>query len=255
MLQRGATGGSGDGAANETSSHRCLPGSRRSPGDATGCRWAALWLPLGDQRELTDQGPGRGEAARARGTGPVAFQVARRFGKRPARSRGTRRGRDIAALAGHWYREQLAAYGDNPGSPDGWEPILDRLADQVEPEPDHNGDLVVRLTTNDRQQASDLLSAHGFKITPIAIEQVGQAVFQAEVRFLKLMQQRGRGDWSPDPAHSAISGPCRDGRQACKPCFCGPLSPNCSRVSPWIEGGEGSTQSPSHGRCMTGNEP
>jgi integrase len=113
--------------------------------------------------------------------------------------------RQVAALAGIWYRRQLAEHGDNPGSdPESWELVLDGLLDQIE---DISGDggppedyvTALRLRQRDRDDAAALLAEHGLLADPEAIERVGRALLDAKVFAAKTLARRARGDWQLDP--------------------------------------------------------
>ena len=72
--------------------------------------------------------------------------------------------RDIEALCGEWYRAECAEYGDDPGSPEGWDESLSLLGDRLEDvDPDYDGSWERRLflTPGDRAEAAALLTAHG----------------------------------------------------------------------------------------------
>ena len=81
--------------------------------------------------------------------------------------------------------------------------VLDGLSDRVVetgvdggPPEDYERDL--RLLPQDRDEASALLTEHGFPPDPDAIERVGRALFNANVLAAKLMVRRAGGDWRPD---------------------------------------------------------
>jgi integrase len=110
--------------------------------------------------------------------------------------------RQVASLAGVWFRREVAEHGDNPGSdPQGWRLVLEVLADRtVETggDPIDGYETTLRLGQGDRDEAAALLVEHGFPPDPEAVERVGRALFDAKVRAAKVLERRAEGDWRPD---------------------------------------------------------
>ena len=107
--------------------------------------------------------------------------------------------RDIAALAGDFYRDQLATYGDNPGPWEGWDIAEDCLYDQIEQvEEDPASPRYLRLRQRDRDEAASRLSARGMATDPETVRRAAEAIFHADLSFAQSMKRRATGDWSPD---------------------------------------------------------
>jgi hypothetical protein len=109
--------------------------------------------------------------------------------------------RQVASLAGIWFRRELAEHGDNPGRPDGWALVLEVLADRIVEtggDPIDGYETTLRLGQGDRDEAAALLAEHGFPPDPKAVERVAWALFDAKVRAAKVLERRAEGDWRPD---------------------------------------------------------
>nr|WP_294520836.1 hypothetical protein [uncultured Rhodopila sp.] len=115
-------------------------------------------------------------------------------------------GRDIAALAGEWYRAECATYGDNPGRAEDWEETASALIDplqQFEDPGDHATIPIedrIHLRPDDRAEAAALLRAHGHVGDADTVTRMGKALFAAKLDFANEMARRAGGDWSPDPS-------------------------------------------------------
>ena len=106
----------------------------------------------------------------------------------------------IDALAGVFYRRQVAQFGDDPGDEAGWEAELDRLSDQIEP--DSSKPATVTLTKHELEPARELLTEHSLPADPATAERLGEAIFRARGEVAQLMLRRTEGDWRPDTAAS-----------------------------------------------------
>ena len=94
--------------------------------------------------------------------------------------------RDVHALAGAFYRSQVAAVGDNPGDPEHWAAVKDALNDHVLVEDDYGGHSIVP-TTEERAEAAKVLAAHGLPADPYAIRRLSVAIFEANVSSVFVM--------------------------------------------------------------------
>jgi integrase len=112
--------------------------------------------------------------------------------------------RDIAALAGVWYRAECETYGDNPGRPEDWAEHAHRLIDRLEQFDDPTDDATIpiedriRLRPEDRAEAAALMQRHGYAADDGTITRLGKALFVAKIDVAKEMERRAEGDWSPD---------------------------------------------------------
>jgi integrase len=66
--------------------------------------------------------------------------------------------------------------------------------------PDHPGyRWEINLSEDDRQDATRVISEAGLPLTPSTVQRVGEAIWQAKLKFFRVMERRAEGDWSPDP--------------------------------------------------------
>lgn len=113
--------------------------------------------------------------------------------------------RDMRALAGEFYRAKVREAGDHAGDRAYWVALLDGLSECVSPvgAEEHH----ITPTEDDLADATALLTGHGFPADPVAVQELGKAVFQARWDFYGLMQRRAAGDWSPDPTPAKLPAP------------------------------------------------
>ena len=102
--------------------------------------------------------------------------------------------REIAALAGEWYRRRVGANGRNEEQELHWD-ILMELASR-DPAPWSSDE--VMDAAHLEVLAKRLLDEHGFAIHPESVRRLTHAVVQAETAFSDVLQRRVNGDWSPD---------------------------------------------------------
>lgn len=111
--------------------------------------------------------------------------------------------RDVHALAGEFYRREVAAVGDNPRRVD-WASRADALLEQVDGDDEGHW---VSLSPDDKQDASALLAARGLPADPTTVRRLGEAVFEAKLDAARLLERRAAGDWSPDTREASIPTP------------------------------------------------
>jgi integrase len=124
--------------------------------------------------------------------------------------------REIAALAGEWYRRRVGANGRTEEQDLHWD-ILMELASG---DPELWSSDAVMDTAHAEALAKRLLDEHGFAIDPESVGRLTHAVVRAEAAFSDVLQRRVNGDWSPDtnlpkfpplPPASSASGPALPG--------------------------------------------
>lgn len=155
----------------------------------------------GQRRELQENlGTKDAREAKSRAGAALARLHARLQAARATRSADTASlsERDVAALAGVFYRDELARFSDGPGDPAGWEAETERLSDQVDPDPGGSGD--VTLSRHDIADATALLTSRGLPADPATVRRLGLAVYRARWDLARLMERRAEGDWTPDKA-------------------------------------------------------
>lgn len=104
--------------------------------------------------------------------------------------------RDIQALAGVFYRQQVEDFGDDPGTPGGWHEAMSQLADQADPDPDSAR--AVTLERADLGPARELLFERGLPADPATVDRLGHAIYQARWDVARTMLKRAEGNWRAD---------------------------------------------------------
>ena len=108
--------------------------------------------------------------------------------------------REIAALAGEFYRRQVGASGTADEQAIHWEITLLLLRDDPTFTAPHEGEAVDPASAElDRQRAVGLLERHGFATDDDTVQRVAAAVTRADIAYRNLLKRRAEGDWSPDP--------------------------------------------------------
>lgn len=99
--------------------------------------------------------------------------------------------KQVNALAGGWYLEQLAEHEADPGDPEGLEDMLDYIREETGP-----------LSRDDREEAArialELTRAQGFVTTEESLGELAAAVVDHKRRLLKVLARRAKGDFRPD---------------------------------------------------------
>ena len=103
---------------------------------------------------------------------------------------------DVQALAGLFYRREVAEWGDDPARGGDWSIALDILETQCDP--DQDSDSPVTLTAHDTDPARSLLAERGMPADTASVERLGQAIFRARFEVAQLMLRRSEGDWRRD---------------------------------------------------------
>ena len=101
--------------------------------------------------------------------------------------------RQIAALAGEWYRQRTAAARDEAGQDLTLEVERELFKDAAA-----DVDAIFPPELNE-QIATGLLKRHGFSTDPDSVRRLSALLVRAEVALLGLLKRRAEGDWSPDP--------------------------------------------------------
>jgi hypothetical protein len=106
--------------------------------------------------------------------------------------------REVAALAGEFYKRRVGA-GGNEAEQDGhWEVAPELFGDDPAVTGPDDPDLP-DLEAISRQRAVGLPELNGFATDPDSIARVAAALMRAERAFFRLLKRRAQGDWSPDP--------------------------------------------------------
>ena len=131
--------------------------------------------------------------------------------------------RDVAALAGRWYIDQVQEYEPNPGDAEGWRVSLQDMEPDDDDEtyeafhqwaartdelrrmgianpPPYDGPSRPWKNTGHLQTAMDqLLDREGLAIDPSSRDALLEAMCERYRDLCRLMIDRAHGDWSPDP--------------------------------------------------------
>lgn len=193
--------------------------------------WETTGQLYGQRRELLEN-LGTKDAREAKSLAGAALA---RLQARLDAARATKAGeraqltdREVAALAGVFYREMVARFEDDIGSPEGWDAEVDRLSEQVDPDPDGHGELT--LSRHDIGDATDLLNSRGLPADPEAVQRLGEAIYRARWEVARLMQRRLDRDWRADttaelyPPEPTRSGATAPTKAAAGPTFGGLLA-------------------------------
>jgi hypothetical protein len=103
--------------------------------------------------------------------------------------------RQSRALAGEWYRAQVALYEENPGRPEDWWFTRQKL------EPDDREDREagrVRPTAWLIEERDKLLLERELRLTAGAVDTLLQEMVDLWVSLCALMERRAEGDYGPD---------------------------------------------------------
>ncbi len=102
-------------------------------------------------------------------------------------------GRDVHALCGVWYREEVARRGDDPNGKQADDEITWALSGYKE-----HGDPLAPAGAREKATAKALLERHGFVAAPASIHRVANALMEASWLIERYTLRRAMGDWSPD---------------------------------------------------------
>jgi hypothetical protein len=103
--------------------------------------------------------------------------------------------REIAALAGAWYRRRVGADYESQELREVHVDIAMTLAEEVEP------DAMTTALADPEATAEGLLRDHDYAITPEGVGRLSAALRRADKEFLAFLQRHLEGDWSAhDPA-------------------------------------------------------
>jgi integrase len=104
--------------------------------------------------------------------------------------------RNTRALAGEWYRGQVARFEENPGRPEDWW----FTREELEPDdPEEREEGRVRPTAWLIEQREALLLTKGLRLTAGSADALLQEMGDLWVSLCDLMERRARGDYGPDP--------------------------------------------------------
>ncbi len=111
--------------------------------------------------------------------------------------------RQSRALAGEWYQQLEAEYGDDPGDEIGWEVQREQLYPSDESRAAALDNLPFegpwRITPYLKKEASRLLEHECLQVTERAEERLQQDMADLFISFCDLMMRRTRGDYGKDP--------------------------------------------------------
>jgi integrase len=109
--------------------------------------------------------------------------------------------RQSRALAGEWYRAQVAEYEANPGSPEGW--WLSR--EDFEPEePEEREAGLIKPNAWLIGERDALLLRKALAVKPAAAEALLQDMGDLWLSLCSLMERRAAGDYGPDPLEATL---------------------------------------------------
>lgn len=127
--------------------------------------------------------------------------------------------REVHALAGKWYQQQVQTYGDSPGDPKGWE----ALADQIEPVDEEAAAEALRNGEGSlgrlrripwvEDEGARLLEREGVVPDATSRDALLERMHELVPALSDLMQRRARGDFGRDPVAATLPSwePAREG--------------------------------------------
>ncbi|POR45065.1 DUF6538 domain-containing protein [Bosea psychrotolerans] len=108
----------------------------------------------------------------------------------------------IAALAGEVYQDAIAAYGADPGEPEGWEGSQDLLEDALDTVEVNAAQGLAKLEKAIGSDLDGRLGRRGLRVDADTRERVLLQVALALHRASGALRRRAQGDYSPDPGAS-----------------------------------------------------
>ncbi len=118
--------------------------------------------------------------------------------------------RQLQALAGRRYQEEVRRWEDDPGSELGWLAARERL----EPEEDEETyaaqmrgervDVAYRRVPRIHAEAEEIARRERLAWAPESLERLSELLHEAYANFCDLMVRPARGDYSPDPLTPTI---------------------------------------------------
>jgi integrase len=99
-------------------------------------------------------------------------------------------GKQVAALAGRWYRRMLDEYGENPGDPENWELWQDQLRDAYYER---------RIAAAVKPEVDELLRSEGLILDARSRQALDEALLMNGVKLTGTLIRRAGGDYKPDP--------------------------------------------------------
>lgn len=112
----------------------------------------------------------------------------------------------VAALAGEFYREMVAAHRDNPGTPHKWEVLLKRDAERRK-RPTTLMPRNVHLRFAFRAEVEAFLERRDFKLSGDTLDGFVLAYLDAKTQAGNLLLQNAGGDYTPDPKAGRFPSP------------------------------------------------
>ncbi|QDM41440.1 site-specific integrase [Altererythrobacter sp. TH136] len=115
--------------------------------------------------------------------------------------------RHSRALAGRWYREQVAELSDDPGEVIGWEVSREELYPETDNASAYSSEPYEgpwRITPYLRKQADLLLNAEALSITDASRERLLQDMADLYLSLCDLMIRRASGDYGADPVVATL---------------------------------------------------
>jgi integrase len=107
--------------------------------------------------------------------------------------------RQVRAVVGEWYKAEVRAYEDNPGSAEDWSAFHLQHTSEADPE-----DGTYEPDDAALIEANGLLSRQNIVADEASIKAVAVALWGMKAQVADLMVRRARGDYSPDPIMETI---------------------------------------------------
>ena len=109
--------------------------------------------------------------------------------------------RQSRALAGEWYKAQVARYEENPGRPEDWW----FTREELEPDdPEEREEGRVRPTCWLIEERDRLLSDRGLRLHAGSADALLQDMGDLWISLAQLMERRAQGDYGPDPVAETL---------------------------------------------------
>lgn len=119
--------------------------------------------------------------------------------------------RQLQALAGKRYQEEVRRWEDDPGSELGWLAAREKLEPEEEDEETYAAqmrgervEVAYRRVPRIHAEAEEIARREGLALAPESLERLSELLHERYADFCNLMAQRARGDYSPDPLAATI---------------------------------------------------
>jgi integrase len=108
--------------------------------------------------------------------------------------------REVMALCGAWYRQEVGEWEDSPGDPELWRLTDDVLLDKLYSDPETGEPLGYEPGERDLAEARQYLAGRGIAADAESVRSFARELFITKRKAAAILKRRAEGDYSPDPA-------------------------------------------------------